>query len=98
MVQENEVVTLLLGVGVLVFVIANRLQLQRLPGSRILISGFYVYLGGRILTVLEGFFWGEFLNFLEHLCSAGSNVLVAIWCWRVFRKGEVVYDESRSHF
>jgi len=88
MIQENEVVTALLGIGVLIFIIANRLQLKRLPASGILIAGFYVLLTGWILTVLEGFFLGKLLNFLEHICYAGSAALVAAWCWKVFGKKE----------
>ena len=86
MVQENEVILFLLGVGVLIFILANRQRLKRLPASRILIAGFYVLLAGWVLTILEGFVWNEFLNFLEHTCYAGSAVLVATWCWKVFGK------------
>ncbi len=88
MMQENEVVTLLLGVGTLIFILGNRRQLKRLPASKILIAGFCALLAGWVLTILEGFFLQELLNFLEHTCYAGSSVLVAAWCWRVFGKEE----------
>ncbi len=97
MIQENEVVMALLGIGVLVFIMANRLPLKHLPASEILIVGFYMLLTSWILTVLEGFFWGNPLNFLEHMCYAGSAVLVVAWCWRVFgrRRGG---DEPHRHY
>lgn len=85
---ENEVIMLLLGVGVLIFVLGSRLQLRRLPASNILILGFYFLFGGWVLTVLEGFFWQGPLNYLEHMCYAISSVLVAVWCWRVFGSGK----------
>ena len=88
MIQESEVVLLLLGVGVLIFILGNRRRLRRLPASKILIAGFYTLLAGWVLTILEGFFWEELLNFLQHTCYTGSSVLVAIWCWRVFGKEE----------
>jgi hypothetical protein len=88
MIQENEVIMLLLGLGGLIFILANRLRLKRLPASNILIAGYYVLLAGWVLTVLEGLFWGEVLNFLEHLCYAGSAVLLAAWSWIVFGKEE----------
>jgi hypothetical protein len=84
MIHENEVVMLMLGVGVLVFVLESRTQLKQLPAPRTLISAFYVLLAGWMLTVLEGFFWEATLNYLEHLCYAVSAVLVTVWCWRVF--------------
>lgn len=88
MIQENEAIMLLLGFGGLVFILANRLQLKRLPASGILIAGYYVLLAGWILTILEGLFWGEFLNIIEHICYAGSTALLAAWSWRVFGKEE----------
>lgn len=84
MVQDNEIVMLLLGVGVLIFTLINRYKLRRIPATRILILSFYVLLGGWVLTVIEGFIWNEFLNFLEHICYALSSVLMATWCWKVF--------------
>jgi hypothetical protein len=84
MFQENELVMLLLGVGVLVFTLGNRFRLKRLPASKILCTGFYMLLAGWILTVLEGFCWKGVLNYLEHMCYAGSSLLMAVWCWKVF--------------
>lgn len=84
MLQENEIVMFLLGIGVFIFTLINQLKLKRLPEWKILISGFYFLIAGWTLTVLEGFFWKGTLNYLEHICYAVSSVLVAIWCWRAF--------------
>jgi hypothetical protein len=84
MIQENEVLVLLLAVGTLIFVWFNRLRLRQLPSSRTLLAGFYFLIGAWSLTVVEGFFWQEVLNFIEHLCYAVSAVLIATWCWQVF--------------
>ena len=84
MIQENEIVMLLIGVGVLVFIFNNRVQFKRLPAWRIITSAFYALLGGWMLTVIEGFFWNQFFNLIEHICYATSSILVAAWCWKVF--------------
>jgi len=84
MIQQNEIIMLLLGIGVLIFVLENRQKLKLVPASQILISGFCIILAGWILTVLEDFFWKDFFNFLEHLCYAASSLLMAAWCWKVF--------------
>ncbi len=84
MIQENEIVMVLLGGGVLIFTLTNRLRLKRIPEWKILISGFYFLRAGWTLTVLEGFFWKGTLNYLEHICYVVSAVIIAIWCWRVF--------------
>jgi hypothetical protein len=81
---ENEVVMLLLGVGVMVFILGNRARLKNLPASNILFAAFYMMLAAWILTVLEGFFYEWLLNFIEHACYAVSSIFVAVWCWLVF--------------
>ena len=88
MIQENEIVMLLLGIGVLMFVLGNRSVIRRVPGSRILIAGFYVQLVGWFLTVLEGFFLEGFLNCFEHVCYAVSALLLAFWCLKINRGKE----------
>lgn len=88
MIQENEIVSVLLCMGVLYFILMNRLQIKRLPSSNIFVSGFFVYMLGRILTVLEGLFLEDILNMLEHACYAISSVLLLIWLWNVFKKNK----------
>ncbi len=88
MIQANEIVLLLLGIGVFIFILGNHQQLTDSLELKILISGFYLTLAGWILTVLEGFFWRDFLNLIEHLCYATSSVLVATWCFKVFKRRE----------
>ena len=46
MFHENEIVMLLLGVGVLILVQANQIRLKRVPASKIIIAGFYILLVG----------------------------------------------------
>jgi len=88
-VQPNEILMLLLGLGILVFILTSRQRLARLPSSGVLISSFCVALVGWVLTVVEGFMWGSTLNMLEHLCYTASSVLVVAWCWKIFGiKGE----------
>jgi hypothetical protein len=75
---------LLLGVGCMIFILVNRQKVKRIPVAKILIAGFYVLLAGYVLTILEGLFWNEFLNVLEHICYSASSILMAVWCWKIF--------------
>jgi hypothetical protein len=88
MVQENEIVVLFLGIGVLIFMLGNRQKVKSIPASKLLITCFYTFLAGWVLTVAEGFIWQDFLNILEHLCYAASSVLMAFWCLKIFTRGE----------
>jgi hypothetical protein len=89
MIQENEAITLLLALGMLLFLRTNRTRLHHLPAPKTLLAAFYLLVAGWILTIVEGFFWHEALNLVEHLCYAGSATLLAAWCWQAFaRQGE----------
>jgi hypothetical protein len=88
MIRENEIIMLLLGIGVLIFILGNRSSIQRVPGWKILVAGFFVQLFGWLLTVLEGFFLKGILNYLEHICYAVSALLVAFWCLKACRVKE----------
>jgi len=83
MIQENEVVMLMLGLGILVFFAMGRLRIREFPEWRVFLLGYAVLNLAWVCTVLEGFLWGDALNLLEHLCYAASSVLVAVWFWRV---------------
>ena len=90
MFRENEAVMLLIGLGVLMFILTNYSRLKVLPASKVLVSAFLALLMGWILTITENFFLGDISNCLEHFCYAVSSILVAVWCWRVFgRRKEV---------
>jgi len=84
MIHENEIIMLLLGVGVLIFILTSRLRLKQIPASNILTAAFYIAFASWVLTVLEGLFWEGFLNYLEHICYAVSSILLAVWCWKTF--------------
>lgn len=88
MIQQNELIIFLLGMGVLTFILANRWRIPRFPAWRVLVASFCVLLLGWLLTILEGIFWENLLNFMEHLSYALSSSLIALWCWRVFQKGK----------
>ncbi len=84
MVQRSEVISVVLSIGVLLFILQQRSNLITIPGWRVLLLSFIVYFAGCVLTIAEGFFLADVLNCLEHLCYAGSSVLLAWWCCRIF--------------
>jgi len=80
MTLDHEIMVLLLASAVTVFVLRNRRQLSQLPVSPVIMGAFYVLLAGWILTVVEGFFWNQLLNVIEHLCYVASALLLFAWC------------------
>ncbi|MFQ5952408.1 MAG: hypothetical protein ACE5JK_03280 [Candidatus Omnitrophota bacterium] len=88
MLHENEVLMFLLGLGVLVFILTNRLKFKSIPASKILFIGYLLLLVGWFSTVFEGYFFENVLNYLEHTCYAISAIFIAVWCWKVFGSKE----------
>ncbi len=87
MVYENEILMVILGVGVLVFACVEWAILSRIKSFGVLFSGYCVLLAAWIFTVTEGLFQGKYydtLNLLEHLCYALSGIIIARWFWRAF--------------
>jgi len=88
MLHENEIIMLVLGVGVLLFIIVNYARLKEFPSINTLITGFCFSLLGWILTVLEGFLLESALNFAEHFCYFASALCVALWVQNALAAGK----------
>jgi fluoride ion exporter CrcB/FEX len=86
MVQGNEVVLLVLGIGVLLFIVGNRNKLKYLPASKILLTAFLFSFTGWSATVIETFLLGNLTNAIEHICYMVSAIFLAIWCWKAFHR------------
>jgi len=91
--QGKELLVLLFAVGVLIFAVANRPSLRKLPAWRLLWASFCILLAGWTLGVLESLPWPGIMRVFERLCYAGSSLLLAVWCWAVFvSRREKSYD------
>ncbi|MBS3734451.1 MAG: hypothetical protein KGY99_05940 [Phycisphaerae bacterium] len=93
--QENEVLTLLLGIGALAFVLVMHRRLRRLPACGIMVSALGVMLLAWLATNLEAVRfsasavttkrWSNALNMLEHIGYAVSAALLLAWALLVYR-------------
>jgi hypothetical protein len=82
MLMEDEVVMLLMGIGVFVFLILNRFYLRKIRFWKILLAGYLVLLTGWLFTVLEGFLLEKYLNVLEHTSYTLGSILFIVWSWK----------------
>ena len=83
MIYTNEVVMLILGMGVLWFVMLNRIKIRRITAWKLLLSAFYFLMAGWFFTVIEGFVLLPFFNLLEHISYCVSAIFMAIWCYKI---------------
>ncbi|HNZ65418.1 MAG TPA: hypothetical protein PKJ10_06235 [Smithella sp.] len=83
MVHENEIIMIVLGLATLIFLLFNYNTLKQIPYFKLLFISYGLSTAGWLLTVLEGFFWEDYLNALEHVCYALSMIFLALWCWLI---------------
>jgi len=90
MIEINEIIMLLFGGGLILFIQLNLHYLKRIPQINILISSFYVLFAAFVFTILEGFFLDSFFNLLEHICYVLSPFTLLTWCYLVFIRKEAL--------
>ena len=83
MIHENELVMLLLSMGVAVFIILKRHKFRQFPGWKLLFSAFLFFAAGSVSTVIETFIFNNFFNHIEHICYFMNGLILLIWCFRV---------------
>jgi len=88
MIQDNELVNLLSGLAaimVLVF-IAGKVERGKLY---FFYAAFGAMLCAYTTTILEGYFWPIFFNWVEHFSLAAAGILFALGSWHLYRNGEM---------
>lgn len=73
---------LLISIIALVYGFFHRQQLSRIKGGKFLQTGFIFWLVASICTNLEVFFWGSYLNFIEHFSYMTCVLLLLFWLGR----------------
>jgi hypothetical protein len=85
MIQQNELITFLVGLGVGFYILANYRRLRSIPNFRILLAAYMILLTGWALTILEGIALPSLFNTMEHLSYATCSILIAVWCRMTFK-------------
>lgn len=81
MLREDEVVMLIMGIIVLLFILLNWNYLKKIQSWNILFTSYLILFMGWSFTVLEGFLLERYLNYLEHFAYAISACIFVRWCW-----------------
>lgn len=83
MIDQSEILTLLFGIGTLVFVVTNIRRLRSFPQASLFLTAFAMVLPGWMATLFDQLFWGELFNAIEHVSYAGAMTLFALWTYLV---------------
>jgi hypothetical protein len=89
MVQQNELVTFLVGAGVVFFIWLNRHRIAQIPGHTWLLYSYFALFAGWTLTIVEGYVLPDMVNILEHACYMLSSLTAAAWCWFILFRSDV---------
>jgi hypothetical protein len=87
MIQHDEIITILIAVGVLIFIFSNFPRIRLIRSWRLLLAAFLTLFAAWTATIAEGFLWPDFFNTLEHLGYAGCTILMAAWTWKATGSG-----------
>ncbi len=77
MIETNELITLLLGLGIAGFYGVYYRRLRGWSGSGWLCAAYAATMVGWILTVAEGFWFPDLLNTVEHVAYGTGGALLA---------------------
>ena len=83
MIQESKILALLMGAGVLHFIVLKRAELKENPSIGLMIPSFCLLLLAWVFDIMEGFFGQAVLNLLEHLAYLASAACLFVWTLRI---------------
>ena len=96
MIEIDDVLILLIGIIILIFILVNYSVLKSIPDSKIIIMGFSLLAICWFFSLIEGVIFEEVMNFLQHLFLVFNTVLVAFWVWKKYKRGEEVKSRQNG--
>jgi len=89
MIQENEMVNLFISIAAIVILFFMAKKLER-GNLHYFYAGFAAMSCAYTTTILEGYFWHDIFNLIEHISLAVAGILFAVGCWFIKQteKGE----------
>ena len=86
--EEREILSFIISCCVMAFVLFQWSNYRKLPYSKLLFGCFAVLFTGWSFSIIEELAWETGFNFLQHLCSGISGILLAVWCRAIYLSGK----------
>ena len=80
MLNGNEVIMLVLGIGILFLINVYRDKIRRVKSYKVLLGAFYLLIASWTFTLIEDLVLYRWMNLLEHVCLAASSLMTLFWC------------------
>lgn len=88
MTQQNELINLIIEVGVLSFLLMHLKEVSGPYHFKLLVVAYLLSFGSGLCTVLEDTFWYDFFNPFEHICDFLRAVVLLIWIVKLVNQKE----------
>lgn len=82
--EDHELLTLILGLGVLLLALYKRRALAVIPHVRLVAAAYGFYLSSWFFVLLESLYHPRLCNLLEHAAASTGSAFLLLWCWRSF--------------
>jgi hypothetical protein len=79
MFQTNEIINLIISIGILLFIVIFWSELSGVYHLKVLTIAFLFMLASGIATVVETVFTPTLFNFIEHFCDVLRTAAFLIW-------------------
>ncbi|MHA2104152.1 MAG: hypothetical protein ACW981_12055 [Candidatus Hodarchaeales archaeon] len=97
MIENNELVAFTLGIIVIFLLFLSRKEIRHIPNVNLILISFLFRLFSLFLTNIEGFYYPDISNMLEHTFTVLSALFFISWCWITFKGEKVVYAGNNSN-
>lgn len=89
----NEILIGIFLIIVLIFYLLSRKRLSNFPFRIYFEISMFSFICSKILTIAENFFWGQFLNIVEHLFLLNFTIFLTIWIIKMNLKKKEVEEK-----
>ncbi len=78
-IQYNEVISLVLLIWTIIYFYIQRDQLRKIPNWGYIFTALMMLIIGHIFTIVEGFWFHDLFNLIEHILHMVSAMFFALW-------------------
>ncbi len=92
--QESEIINLVLAV-ISVCIVVFLFREKEIQVFKWIYAGYFAIVASFVFTVVEGVFWKDFFNHLEHLSVAIAGLAFAVGCLTLYRQAVIRKERDR---
>lgn len=92
--KRDEILIGVLIISLTALYLLNRKLFSNFPHRKYFEISIFSFIFSKILTIVENFFWGEFLHIVEHIFLLIYTIFLTIWIIKLYFNKERVEEKS----